>query len=420
MLKTPIASSLSPNTEPDDVWIAITTLFSPWMWKKGTSTELVEDWFRDRFKTDTVYSFNSGRTALYAILKSCAIGPGDEVIVQAFTCVAVPEVVMWVGAKPLYVDIDDSYNIDPSKLEKLITKKTKAVIVQHTFGIPADIKKIRKICEKHSLILIEDCAHALGATVDGKLVGSFGDAAFFSFGRDKVVSSVFGGIAILSSKFKVQNEKLQTFHEKLSYPSFFWIKQQLLHPVMLNLFILPWYDSGIGKAVLVLFQKLKLLSFPIEKCEYTGNMPGGFLKKYPNGLAILALNQLKKLDRFNKRRISIARQYFRGLSLKGQSLQKGAIYLRYPLQLPSRNIIVKIARKEGILLGNWYHNVIDPADCYPLSVGYTMRSCPNAEKLADGIINLPTHPRMRDEEVDKVKNFVNRYSHPVTSSGDGS
>ncbi|MCR4263499.1 MAG: DegT/DnrJ/EryC1/StrS family aminotransferase, partial [Candidatus Roizmanbacteria bacterium] len=151
-------------------------------------------------------------------------------------------------------------------------------------------------------------------------------------------------------------------------------------------------------------QKLKLLSFPVDKCEYQGVMPKGFLMKYSNALARLAIHQLHKLDRFNRKRVSIARKY-------GKTIP-GAIYLRYPLQLKSRNIIVKIARKKGILFGNWYHNVIDPADCYLLSVGYTPHLCPNAEKLAEGIVNLPTHPRMRNKDVEKIKNFVSRYSHP--------
>ena len=394
-----IAISLSPNTESDDVWVAIKTFCSPWTWKDGKSIGLVENWFRDKFKTDTVYSFNSGRTALYAILKSFTIGTGDEVIVQAFTCVAVPEVVMWAGAKPIYSDIDNSYNIDSSKLEKLITKKTKAVIVQHTFGVPARIKEIGKIAKKYNLVLIEDCAHSLGATVDGKLVGSFGDAAFFSFGRDKVISSVFGGVAVINKIQRSKDlkilKKLKNFYNSLSTPSSFWILQQLLHPILFHLLILPFYNFfELGKVFLVLFQRLKLLSFPIQQCEYAGKMPDGFLTRYPNGLAILAFNQLRKLDRFNRKRVSIARKY-------GKTIP-GAIYVRYPMQLRSRNIIVKIAKKKGIFLGNWYHCVIDPFRCPLAAVGYRYGSCTNAERLAEGIVNLPTHPGMRERDVERV------------------
>ena len=121
-----------------------------------------------------------------------AIGEGDEVLVQAFTCVAVPNSVLWAQATPVYADIDATLNIDPIDVEKKITNRTKAIIVQHTFGIPADMDALVALAKKHNILLIEDCAHSLGATYKGKKVGTFGDAAFFSFGRDKVVSSVFG------------------------------------------------------------------------------------------------------------------------------------------------------------------------------------------------------------------------------------
>jgi perosamine synthetase len=143
-----------------------------------------------------------------------------------------------------------------------------------------------------------------------------------------------------------------------------------------------------------------MLSFPFDRCEYTGTMPKNFLRKYPNALAILIMNQLKKLDTFNKKRVAIARRYGK--------IIPGAMYVRYPVQLTSRNIIVKIALKKGILLGNWYHAVIDPFSCNVSSVGYTFGSCPNAERLAKNIANLPTHPRMSDKDIDNVVNTIKR------------
>src|SRR5581483_4013141 len=113
---------------------------------------------------------------------------------QAFTCVAVPNSVLWTGAKAIYADIDETGNLDPKDLEKKITKKTKAVIIQHTFGIAANMDAIQKVLKGKKIILIEDCAHALGASYKGKKLGTFGEFAFFSFGRDKVISSVFGGM----------------------------------------------------------------------------------------------------------------------------------------------------------------------------------------------------------------------------------
>ena len=164
--------------------------------------------------------------------------------------------------------------------------------------------------------------------------------------------------------------------------------------------------------MLVFFQRLNLLSFPVEKCEYKGKMPKGFLKRYPNALANLVINQLEKLEKYNQKRVKIALEYSKVHSLKRLSLSKTvfnreAIYLRYPMQIDSRNILVKIARKKGILLGNWYHNVIDPFGCQLSVVGYQYGSCPKAEFIAQHIINLPTYPRMTNADVQRVISSLN-------------
>ena len=199
-----ISCGLAPNLEADDIWQAWRVLWQPWTWRKEEAITEVKEWFSGYLGVRDVYLFNSGRAALLAILKAFNIGERDEVLIQAFTCVAVPNSIIWAGAKPIYVDIDRSFNLDPTDLEAKITKKSCAIIVQHTFGIPAQIEKIIEIAKMHKLIVIEDCAHSLGVTYKSKKLGNFGDAAFFSFGRDKVVSSVWGGAAIINSKFKIQ------------------------------------------------------------------------------------------------------------------------------------------------------------------------------------------------------------------------
>ena len=409
ILEHPIAIGLSPNTQNDDIWEAFKIILQPWNWKEGKAIKKVEQWFKDYFEVQDTIAFNSGRSALYAILKTLGIGKDDEVLLQAFTCVAVPDPVIWIGAKPIFVDVDETLNIDSMAIEKHITSKSKAIIVQHTFGIPAKIDMITKIAQKHELLLIEDCAHSLGATYKGKKIGTFGDAAFFSFGRDKIISSVFGGLALINSKFKIQNLKLRKFQETLKYPNYFWIFQQLLHPIIFSV-ILPLYHISVGKILLFFLQKLGLLSKPVYPEEYCGQQPRIFPTKYPNALAFLLLNQLKKLDKYNSCRKKNSAYYYEKLSgcnkLKLPVKTDGAVYLRYNVFTADSEAILNFSKRRGILLGNWYKNIIDPKEVNYKLVGYKKGQCPFAEHAAKLSVNLPTYPRLTTKELNSVLNLI--------------
>lgn len=397
-LRRVISASLSPNTEADDVWRALRVAFSPWKWFQNTDLHKVQQWFRNYFNCSHVALFNSGRSALLAILQAFEIGKGDEVIVQAFTCVAVPNSVLWSGATPVYADIDASYNLNSVDVEKKITRKTKAIIVQHTFGIPADMSGLQILAKKHHLLLIEDCAHALGGKYRGKKLGTFGDAAFFSFGRDKAVSSVWGGAAVIHASHEPAFAHLRRYHASLRFPRGSWTLQQLFHPVAFSV-IIPLYGLGFGRALLVLLQKLHALSVPVYREEKLGKRPADFPAKYPNALAVLLMGQLNKLDRYVKQRQKISDLYARKLSYPDGALPPevaGASFLRYPVMVDEPERMLKDAKKRGILLGNWYHNIIDPTGTDFRAVGYTPGSCPQAEEAAKKIINLPTLIPSRD------------------------
>ncbi len=403
MFSRVISPSLSPNTDHGDVQQALRILFFPPGWKEGSAQKQVRQWFQNYLGDGELAFFNSGRSALLALLKAFDIGEGDEVLVQAFTCVAVPNSVLWVGAKPVYVDIGANYNLDAADAEKKITKRTRAIVVQHTFGIPAQVNTLLALAKRHKLILIEDCAHALGATHKGKKLGTLGDAAFFSFGRDKVVSSVWGGAAYI--KYQISNikyqKKLREIEKKLLYPSHFWIFQQLLHPIAFSI-ILPLYDVGIGKLLLVILQRLKLLSIPVYAEEKRGMQPSDFPAKYPNALAMLLVNQLNKLEQFGKQRQDIAKYYWKALSwcfgITVLPLVDGASFLRYPMLVSDPEKMLRRAKEQGILLGNWYHNIVDPTGVDFAAIGYRVGLCPEAEKIAKHIINCPTTISRKEAE----------------------
>ena len=204
----PIFTSLTPNAQAGDIFLNLFLLTSPGLWQRGKSITELEDEFRKFLGTEYVFSFDSGRTSLFSILKALHLEQGSEVLLQSYTCVAVPDPVLWAGLTPVYVDIEkETLNMSAADLEKKITFKSKVLIIQHTFGFPADIEKLIQIAKSKGLFVIEDCAHALGATYSSssspeasKPVGSFGDAAFFSFGRDKAISSTFGSVVVTKNK----------------------------------------------------------------------------------------------------------------------------------------------------------------------------------------------------------------------------
>ena len=407
-MKKNIAISLSPNTQKDDVLLAFKELFTPISWFDFRKTERLERKFEEYFgRGFKALAVNSGRGAEYLILKASGIGKGSEVAIQAFTCVTVPNSIIWLGAKPSYVDIDNSFNIDPKALSEKLSEKTRAIIVQHSFGIPAKIELIKKIARKKKLLLIEDCAVSLGGSYKNKRLGTFGDVAFFSFGRDKVISSVFGGMIV--TKDKRFYEKIKKERDSLNYPQPFWLVQQLLHPILFNLFILPTFGLGVGKSTLgklflYIFLKLKILSRAVYQEEKMGRKPYYFPQKMPGALASLALKQFEKLDKFNSQRREIAsfyRESFSKSKFKIPPRVKGAIWLRFPLL----QTILSLAKKKNIQLGDWYRKVIYPVSDTRL-VGYRKGLCPNAERASEKIINLPTYPNISKKEAGFIVNLI--------------
>jgi len=394
MFEKPIPISLSPNTQSDDVWIALQTLLQPWIWKKGIAKQEVTKWFQSYFETSHIFFSTSARSMLTLLLQSFGVGDGDEVIVQAFTCIVVPNSVKFAGATPVFADIDDALNLDPISVLKNITKKTKAIVIQHTFGTPAQMDVLMKIAKKYNFIVIEDLAHGFGASYKGKKLGTFGHAAMISFGRDKVLSSVWGGVGIIQSASNQSIERMEQLEKKLNMPSAFWIFQQLTHPLAFSL-IIPLYDvMHMGKILLVFLQKIGLLTFPVQSEEKHVTEPKNYFSAYPNALAVLLHHQLPKLQKFIEQRRAIALYYQKQLG-KQQNItiipdDDGSSYFRFPLLVDNPFVYKKRARTHGVYIGDWYHNCIDPIGSDKEKIGYRKETCPHAEQKACHIINLPT------------------------------
>ncbi len=409
----PIFIALSPNTQPEDVFLAFKLLFSPRKWQRGKEIKKLEESFKKYFQAKFAISFLSGRTSLWSILKSLGIGEGDEVLLQAYTCVVVPNPIVALGAKPVWVDINkETFNMDVGDFEKKISKNSKVVIVQHTFGQPASVEKIVKIAKKYKLFVIEDCAQALGGEYREKKLGTFGEAAFFSFGRDKIISSIFGGMVITSDK--QIGQRLEKLQANLSFPPKTWIFQQLLHPIVFSFIISTYSFFSFGKALHLLLQKTNFLSRAVGKTEKKGRMLPVLFSRMPNALASLALKQFKKLEEFNQKRTKIAAFYakeLKGLNLELPKIKKDCrhVFLRYTIKTKGTEGLIRFAKKQKIFLGDWYRPVIAPSGADPKRVFYQPGSCPKAEKASGLTVNLPTHPKMTLKDAKRVVTVVKKF-----------
>ena len=172
----------------------VETLRSGWV-TQGPKVQTMEEQLKTLTGAKFAVATSSATTSLFLALYVLGVGPGDEVTVPSYTFIATANVIVHVSAKPVFVDIDPkTYNIDPAKIEKVITKKTKAIIAVDQVGLPCDMDQISKIARKHKLYVIEDAACAIGSRYHGKSVGSLADITCYSFHPRKIVTSGDGGM----------------------------------------------------------------------------------------------------------------------------------------------------------------------------------------------------------------------------------
>ena len=381
-----IFTALAPNFQADDAWLSIKLQFLPWRWKRGPALRQLTDSLKQRLRKKHVFLYETGRTGLEMILLAAGIGPEDEVLLQAFTCVAVPNAVLWTGARPVYVDCTKEYTMSVDDLKNKITPRCKAIIVQHTFGNFADMSAISEIARNHHLLVIEDCAHSFEM---------HGDLGFLSFGRDKAISSMFGGAVVTDNDALA--EKLRNAHARLPMPGWWWILRQLKYVPGITL-ARATFDWGVGWLLLALMRLFP--NKPVTADEKLGSKPGFVDKQMPNALAVFALHQLGKLDNFTAHRKKIAAIYKR-------AFPSGSGILRFALH-------AKVSSQKGIFLGDWYTTAIAPADVSYEAIGYDPALCPIAERMTQNIINLPTDIHITERDAQRVIHFINAHISSVT------
>lgn len=401
-------TSLSPNADRKQIRLVLRMLFNPLLWakwKKGEHIASLENELAQYIGHAHSVSFNSGRTALFFALQALGVSEGDEVIVQGYTCISVPNAVVLSGARPVYVDVGEDLNMDIESLKKRITPKTKVIITQNTFGVPADIYAIQKIAEKNNIKIIEDCAHALGAKIEDRRIGSFGDISIFSFGRDKVISSISGGAATTDNA--AIHQKLLDARNGLSDMSYTEIKRHLLHPIIMSIVRSTYSFMHLGKVVFHIARLLRLTPKVLTQEEKCGVVPQHTMKRLPNALAWLAHEQLENIEIRNQSRREKAKYYTQKLpqDVLGHQefpVEGYSIFLRYTIFTEKTEKLRFFARQRGVYLGDWYDTVIAPKDADRARVNYQEGVCPNAERLAKLSVNLPNHFRITRADQDRI------------------
>lgn len=355
------------------------------------------------------FFFFKGRIALYAILKTMGIKPADQVLLPGFTCVVVPNAVKYVGAEPVYVDIDPTtYNIDPQKIKEKITEKTKAIIAQHTFGIPAEMDGIIDVAKKYNLYVIEDSCHAVGARYKGREVGTFGDAAFFSAQWSKPVTTGLGGWATVNNS--ALREKMRNILPEFRTPSSkekFLLRLQYFAYSMVSKPSLFWFARDTYRTL----SKLGIAIGSSSKDELECRMPDGYEKRMSAWQQDLLERKLAEIDEMIGRRrylTSLCESLLSKRGMRTVEMKKAyePVFLRYPLLVKNKRKVLDEARIRRLELGDWFLSPVHPNFDGWNKANYQKGTCPIAEKVCEHIINLPMHSQVRKSDIERTVEFI--------------
>ena len=324
---------------------------------QGPEVKNFEREFANLVENRDCVAVNSGTSALHLCLLALGIGPGDEVIVPSFTFAATANVVVLSGAVPVFIDIDPkTYCLDPTLIKALSTKKTKAIIAVHLYGLPADMKSICEIAKSNSLLVIEDAAQAHVSSINGKMVGTFGDAAAFSFYPTKNMTSGEGGMAVLK-------------------------------------------DSDSARICRLLRNQ------GMEK-RYQNEIPGYNLRMTDIHAAIGRV-QLQKLPKMTEKRIRNASFLSENLDIETVPfIPQGHRHVFHQYTVRIKNNRENFSRKlHDLGIGNdvYYPTQVHKLPSFNLSVDLPMTQLATQE-----VLSLPVHPRLSKMDLRKIVSNFNR------------
>ncbi|HEX2862285.1 MAG TPA: DegT/DnrJ/EryC1/StrS family aminotransferase [Lacunisphaera sp.] len=357
------------------------------------------------------FTYYRGRVAMAELLKAAGVRKGDEVAIQAFTCVAVPEAVLSIGACPVYIDIErDGYNMASASLAGRLTDRIKAVVVQHTFGLPADLTALGSVAGQAGIPVIEDCCHTYHSRVGGALVGQNCFGAFSSVEWGKPIAAGIGGVA-WSGHAEVR-EKLAVSLTHFTPPATarglkLWL-QLLAHRV---LYRPSWYWPV--RRAFKLLARLGAAEGNYNAMAEVAVAPD-FHWKMVGHVERRVTRMMRELADITAHADAVAERYrtgIRGLRAVHPSPLPGtrAVYVRYPLRVANKPALLAAARKANVELGDWYSTPIHPLGPRDwATVAYQAGSCPEAEKRCGEVVTLPTHRATRMRDVDRAITLFNQ------------
>lgn len=377
----------SMTLDYDDVKLAKELLKnrSPWMDEEIVSE--YESEFARWNGSNYAFAFMGGRVALSACVHALGLKPGDEVILPGYTCVVVPNALYYAGIRPVFCDIElNTFGLDIDQVKSKITSKTRAILLHHLYGLVSrDYDAILDLARCSSLLIIEDCAQATGAEYRGRKVGNWGDVSFYSSEQSKVFNTIQGGMAVTNEERFAK--RLKEYYTQAPLPGADWIVKQLLN-VILNYYQFRHPQRWLLEDIVnMLYGDKRLVSTTLQ--EEKGIRPSHYGRKMPPPIAVLGLNQLKKIDYYNEQRRNIAKRWdlwceengYRRPFIKADSIP---VYLRYPVLVePEKKRNRSWAEKKlGVELGVWFVSHLHPVPRY-------LEECPQADEAVRRCINFP-------------------------------
>lgn len=329
----------------------------------GRNVKALEKEIAEYHKVKYAVSLASGTDALHLSLKALGIKEGDEVITTPFTFVAAAEAIVYVGATPVFADIDrQTLNIDPLKIKDKITPKTRAIIPVHLFGQPADMGKIMELAENHNIRVIEDCAQAFGAKYKNTHTGSIGDAGCFSFYPSKNLGAFGDGGMMITNNSKVyEMVKLLRNHGSA----------------------VPYQHSFIG------------YNSRLDEIQ----------------AAVLRI-KLKHIDKYNQKRQELAQVYTSILDNAGDTVQclpeipdRTHVYHQYTIKSARRAVIQKALKDSFISSVIYYPLPLHLQEAFKY-LGYRENDFPESEAAAKEVLSLPMYPELEPEKAKLIAEVV--------------